>query len=102
LFGLLFHILSEIPFLRLDLSHNVLSRLPWNLGYLVQIEILDVSHNNLIVPPRSAVNMGTPAILKWLRENRKEGSGQRITGLGMKTHSEADKANEKGYSAAKK
>jgi Leucine-rich repeat (LRR) protein len=57
---------------RIDLSHNILSRLPWSMGYLVQIEILDVSHNNLIIPPRSAINMGTPAMLRWLRENEKK------------------------------
>ena len=58
-------------FHRLDLSGNVLSRLPWSMGYMIQIEFLDVRDNNLIIPPRSACNMGTPAMLKWLRDNAK-------------------------------
>ena len=78
----------------------MLTKLPWSMGHLVQIEMLDVTHNNLIVPPRSAQNMGVPAMLKWLRDNAKTGKNQRVTGLGLKSHSDATKGSDASYRQA--
>lgn len=50
----------------------MMTELPWEMGHLLQITILDVSHNPLVVPPRDIQNKGTHAILRWLKENEKE------------------------------
>jgi hypothetical protein len=50
---------------------RVLSSLPWELGSLPKLEVMDISHNPLVIPPPDVLNRGTPAVLAWLRKNEK-------------------------------
>jgi len=60
------------------------------LGGLTQyLNILEVGHNPLVIPPRPVVNKGTAEILQWLKKNEKEGRKGKVSGLGIK------KADEK-------
>ena len=51
----------------------MLTELPWELGQLDKnLNILDVGHNPLIIPPRPVINKGTAEIVAWLKKNEKE------------------------------
>jgi hypothetical protein len=41
------------------------------LGGLAKLEVMDISHNPLVIPPPDVLNRGTPAVLAWLRKNEK-------------------------------
>jgi len=65
----------------------MLTELPWELGGLDRnLNILEIGHNPLVIPPSNVVNKGTPEILEWLKKNEKEGRRGKASGLGqMKT-----------------
>jgi hypothetical protein len=50
---------------------RISSSLPWELGSLPKLEVMDISHNPLVIPPPDVLNRGTPAVLAWLRKNEK-------------------------------
>lgn len=68
---------------KIDLSHNMLTELPWEMANLSALNILDVGHNPLIIPPRSAIQKGTQEVLLWLKKNEKEGRKSKVSGLGQ-------------------
>jgi hypothetical protein len=37
-----------------------------------KLNILEVGHTPLVIPPTAVVNKGTEAILDWLKKNEKE------------------------------
>ena len=60
----------------------MITELPWEIGGM-QLNILEVSHNPLVIPPTSVVNRGTAAILEWLKKNEKTGRSGKVSGLGI-------------------
>jgi Leucine-rich repeat (LRR) protein len=64
-------------------NENV-QELPWEMGNLTVLNILDVGHNPLIIPPRPVINKGTTEVLLWLKKNEKEGRKTKVTGLSQK------------------
>ena len=85
------------PFLYLShLSHlfhlfqtlTLKQELPWEMANLSSLNILEVSHNPLIIPPRPVVNKGTQEILGWLKNNEKQGRKSKTSGLGQKKKDE--------------
>jgi hypothetical protein len=58
------------------------------MANLNALNILEVSHNPLIIPPRPVVNKGTQEILQWLKKNEKEGRKSKASGLGQKKKDE--------------
>lgn len=71
---------------KLDVSHNMLTELPWELHQLTgTIRVVDVllsspslfphfqvQYNPLVIPPRPIVDKGTGAILEWLKKNEEK------------------------------
>ena len=42
---------------KLDLSHNMLTELPWELGGMEKtLNILELGHNPLVIPPRPGIS----------------------------------------------
>jgi len=55
---------------KFDISFNMVTHLPFELGDLHELKTLDVSRNPLIIPPRPIVDKGTIAILDYLAKNK--------------------------------
>jgi hypothetical protein len=68
----------------MDLSHNMLTEIPWEMGALEEsLAQMNVDHNPLVVPPKVIVNKGTPAMLNWLAKNEAQGRKAKVSGLGL-------------------
>jgi len=69
---------------KMDYGHNMLTELPWDLARLESsLNVLELGHNPLVIPPRPIINRGTPEVLKWLKQNEKEGRKAKVSGLGI-------------------
>lgn len=68
----------------MDLSHNMITELPWEVGSLDRLTVLDLSHNPTVIPPKPVLNKGTPAVLAWLKRNEREGRKAKVLGLTLK------------------
>jgi len=69
---------------KFDVSHNMLTELPWEMGGLQEsLTLLELGHNPLVIPPRVAINKGTTEVLMWLKRNEKEGKKSKVSGLGL-------------------
>jgi len=71
---------------KMDLSHNMITEVPWEFGELENtLNILDISHNPVVIPPKPEINKGVKAMLGWLKKNEKEGRKAKVSGLGLKS-----------------
>jgi len=67
---------------KIDISHNMLTELPWEMGNLEDtLKIFDVQYNPLVIPPRPVVDKGTQSILNWLAKNADKAKLARKGGL---------------------
>jgi len=62
----------------------MMKELPFELGQLERVKMLEVSHNPLLIPPQPIVAKGADAILDWLRKNEQRGKKVKASGLGTR------------------
>eukprot|EP01106_Pelomyxa_sp_JSP_P010100 TRINITY_DN2715_c0_g2_i4.p1 TRINITY_DN2715_c0_g2~~TRINITY_DN2715_c0_g2_i4.p1 ORF type:complete len:149 (+),score=31.55 TRINITY_DN2715_c0_g2_i4:190-636(+) len=69
---------------RMDLSHNMVTKLPCEMGDLADtLQVLDVEHNPLNIPPGPEVLKGTTSMLRWLKVHERDIKEGRVSVLGV-------------------